>query len=531
MLDKLPVANGAAFNSHDEEHNATCLPDTRVQLLRDIHEWVDDVQGKGIFWLNGMAGTGKSTVSRTVARSFHDRGQLGASFFFKRGEGDRGGASKFFTTLATQLVITVAGLAPHVKNAIDADPAIPTKTMRDQFTKLILEPLSQLQVVRKAGTIVIVVDALDECEQKEDVRTIIHLFSQTRTLQSPRLRFFTTSRPELPIRLGFNTIDGMYQDLILHEIAESVIKDDLTAYLNHELAKIKSEYDQSVSKNRKLPSNWPQRSDIDALVTMAIPLFIFAATTGRFLADRKGGNPLRKPQRVLEQQTKSQESKLDATYLPVLKQMLVGLSDREKREATQEFRDIVGSIVVLESPLSTSALVRLLNTEQDIIDTRLDWLHSVLNVPPSPELPVRLFHLSFRDFLLDPEKRQNPEARQFWVNEKETHRKLAEHCLRVMNQALRKDICGIQWPGTRRASIQSKRIKDSLRPEVQYACQYWTFHVQKAGDLGSDGGPVHRFLQQDFLHWLEALSLIGRASESLQSIRTLQSALQVRYLS
>ena len=161
MLDKLPVANGAAFDSHDEEHNATCLPDTRVQLLRDIHEWVDDVQGKGIFWLNGMAGTGKSTVSRTVARSFHDRGQLGASFFFKRGEGDRGGASKFFTTLATQLVITVAGLAPHVKNAIDADPAIPTKTMRDQFTKLILEPLSQLQVVRKAGTIVIVVDALD----------------------------------------------------------------------------------------------------------------------------------------------------------------------------------------------------------------------------------------------------------------------------------------------------------------------------------------------------------------------------------
>ena len=323
----------------------------------------------------------------------------------------------------------------------------------------------------------------------------------------------------------------MYQDLILHEIAESVIKDDLTAYLNHELAKIKSEYDQSVSKNRKLPSNWPQRSDIDALVTMAIPLFIFAATTGRFLADRKGGNPLRKLQRVLEQQTKSQESKLDATYLPVLKQMLVGLSDREEREATQEFRDIVGSIVVLESPLSTSALVRLLNTEQDIIDTRLDWLHSVLNVPPSPELPVRLFHLSFRDFLLDPEKRQNPEARQFWVNETETHRKLAKHCLRVMNQALRKDICGIQWPGTRKASIQSKRIKDSLRPEVQYACQYWIFHVQKAGDLGSDGGPVHRFLQKDFLYWLEALSLIGRASESLQSIRTLQSALQVRYLS
>ena len=528
MLDKLPVANGVAFDSHDEEHNATCLPDTRVQLLHDIRKWVDGIEGKGIFWLNGMAGTGKSTVSRTVARSFHDRGQLGASFFFKRGEGDRGGASKFFTTLATQLVITVAGLAPHVKNAIDADPAIPTKTMRDQFTKLILEPLSQLQVVRKAGTIVIVVDALDECEREEDVRTIIHLFSQTRTLQSPRLRFFTTSRPELPIRLGFNAIDGMYQNLMLHNIAEPVIKHDLTVYFERELDKVKHTYNKFVHESEQLPSDWPQSSEIESLVTMAIPLFIFAATTCRFLADYNSGDPGSKLQDVLAQGTKAQESKLDGTYLPVLNQMLTTLvSRREKDNVLKEFRDIVGSIVILASPLSTSALARMLNTAQKTVDNRLRLLHSVLDVPSLPDSPVRLFHLSFRDFLLDPEKRQNPNASQFWVNEKKTHGQLAEHCLRVMNQALRKDICGIQWPGTRRTAIESKTIANSLLPEVQYACQYWAFHIQQAADRLSDGGRVHRFLQQYFLHWLEALSLIGRASESVQSIRTLRLLLQV----
>ena len=531
MLAKLPIDEGAAFDSHSEEHNATCLPGTRGELLDDIHKWADGFGGKSIFWLNGMAGTGKSTVSRTVAQSSHARGQLGASFFFKRGEGDRGGVSKFFTTLATQLVKTVPGLAPHVKNAIDDDPTIPTKTLRDQVTQLILKPLSQPQVAAKADTLVIVVDALDECEREKDVRTIIDLFSQARTLQSPRLRVFATSRPELPIRLGFKAIDGMYQNLVLHEIAKPVIKHDLTVYFEHELVQVKHEYNGLVCESAKLPSDWPQSSEIERLVTMAIPLFIFAATTCRFLADYNSGDPGSKLQDVLAQGTKAQESKLDGTYLPVLNQMLTTLSRREKDNALKEFRDIVGSIVILASPLSTSALARMLNTAQKTVDNRLRLLHSVLDVPSLPDSPVRLFHLSFRDFLLDPEKRQNPEARQFWVNEKETHRKLAEHCLRVMNQALRKDICGIQWPGTRRASIQSKRIKDSLRPEVQYACQYWTFHVQKAGDLGSDGGPVHRFLQQDFLHWLEALSLIGRASESLQSIRTLQSALQVRYLS
>ncbi|RYP16410.1 hypothetical protein DL766_009126 [Monosporascus sp. MC13-8B] len=421
---------GAAFDSHAEEYNPTCLQDTRVELLHDISRWAKNPRAEAIFWLNGMAGTGKSTISRTVARSFSKGGQLGASFFFKRGEGDRGGISKFFTTIAAQLVKRVPALAPHVKNAIDADPAIFGKVIREQFEKLILEALSKPpQAAWKVNALVIVVDALDECERDENIRTIIHLFSRANALRSPRIRIFMTSRPELPIRLGFNAVKGAYQDLVLHKIPEPVIEHDLLAYFKHELTKIKNDYNCSVSKDRQLSQNWPEQSDIQILVEMAIPLFIFAATACRFLADRKGGNPNKKPQKVLKHRTKSQESKLDATYLPVLDQMLVGLSSREINEALQEFRIIVGSIVVLASPLSTSALARMLNMVQDTVDDRLDLLYSVLDVPSSSSSPVRLLHLSFRDFLLDPEKKdKNP----FWVNEKETHRQLAAQCLRTL---------------------------------------------------------------------------------------------------
>jgi hypothetical protein len=61
-----------------------------------------------------MAGTGKSTISCTVAQNFADKGDLGASFFFKRGEGDRGHAGLFIATIATQLVQKLPLLAPHV---------------------------------------------------------------------------------------------------------------------------------------------------------------------------------------------------------------------------------------------------------------------------------------------------------------------------------------------------------------------------------------------------------------------------------
>jgi len=96
----LPSAEGASFDSHIDELDARCTPGTREDIRCQINEWAKDLPGKCIFWLNGMAGTGKSTISRTVAQSLADNNQLGASFFFKRGEGDRDKASRFFTMIA-----------------------------------------------------------------------------------------------------------------------------------------------------------------------------------------------------------------------------------------------------------------------------------------------------------------------------------------------------------------------------------------------------------------------------------------------
>jgi hypothetical protein len=113
-LAKLPVAKGASFDSHMEEHNAKCLPNTRVEMLRQIMEWAKDREGKPIFWLIGMAGTGKSTIARTVAQSFADNGQLGASFFCKKGEGDRGNATQLFTTIAKDLTAHMPWMGPGI---------------------------------------------------------------------------------------------------------------------------------------------------------------------------------------------------------------------------------------------------------------------------------------------------------------------------------------------------------------------------------------------------------------------------------
>lgn len=284
-LSKLPTAGDAAFDSHADEHDARCLPGTRVELLENIKKWAAAPHSQSIFWLNGVAGTGKSTISRTVAQSFADNGVLSASFFFKRGERDRGNAALLFTTIAARLA-NIPSLATQIRDAIDADPDLPRKALKEQFEHLIIKPLGNFEGGPiSPKTIVFVIDALDECERDDDVRVIIRLLSQARTLSSVRLRTFVTSRPELPIRLGFSNIKGKYQDLVLHKIPKPTIEHDIAVFMKYKLKEIRDQYNGLSSSDRQLPSNWPDIEAIRTLVQMAVPLFIFAATICLFIKD------------------------------------------------------------------------------------------------------------------------------------------------------------------------------------------------------------------------------------------------------
>ncbi|KAL7933671.1 Pfs, NACHT and WD domain protein [Trichoderma chlorosporum] len=517
----LPVVEGGAFNSYTEQHNPTCLPNTRVELLQHIFDWARDSLAKPIFWLNGMTGTGKSTVSRTIAQSLAGTGHLGASFFFKRGEGDRGKSAKLFTTIAAQLATLQPSIAAYINHAIKLHSDIGNKGLREQFNKLILQPLSKLSPKDGAPDfIALVIDALDECELEENIKIIIHLLGR---VGNSRLRVFVTSRPELPIRLSFSNIQGEFQHVILHDMSVTVVEHDLSVLIAHEVRIIRDNYNRTVQEDRQLDKDWPGQSTIATMVKMAIPLFIFAATICRFLSDRKCGSPDDQLRHVLKYESRSQESKLDATYLPVLDQQVAGLSVRERGQVLQHFRDIVGSIVLLASPLSTSSLSKLLDISRDVIDARLDMLHSVLSIPPSAGSPVRLLHLSFRDFLVDTEKQgQNP----FWVNETETHAKLADNCLRIMRTFLREDMYNLRSLGLEASMVSSPKSGVQIPPEIQYACLNWVFHFQESKNCDANNTEIFPFLEEHFLHWVEALSLIQRAPESIHMVRTLQSILR-----
>ncbi|CAG9980522.1 unnamed protein product [Clonostachys byssicola] len=521
ILAKLRTVERAGFDAHSDADNARCYQGTRTNLINQVLAWVDSDNSKTIFWLNGMAGTGKSTIARTISQELADKNKLGASFFFKRGEGDRGRATFFFPTIATQLARQIPSLAPFVRNEVEADPSINNKALSDQFDSLIVKPIQRLPKASQRQTLAIVVDALDECDYLDNVKRIIHLLSQVKNFSHICLKAFVTSRPELPIQLGFNDIVGEYTDLLLQDIPKPIIENDITVFLEHELAVIRLDYNKA-RPNRPLPPSWPGPEQIQRLVEMAIPLFIFAATVCRFIQDRRLGGPRDQLERILKRQG-DQKSKLDATYLPVLDRLLAGLNGSQKNEVVGKFKKIVGSIVILGSPLSSYSLAQLLDIPLDAIEDQLDYLHSALRIPLDSNEPVQLLHLSFRDFLVDPEKGGRPEEFPFWIDEHRTHSQLALDCLRLLSTgtALKQDICNLKHPGMARTEVDQKTIDACLAPEVQYACRYWVFHWKGSKQTIQDDDQVHRFLTSHLLCWLEALSLLGNMSESLLMINDL----------
>ncbi|CAH0046176.1 unnamed protein product [Clonostachys solani] len=522
-LDRIPVAEGASSHADDQDAT-TCLPDTRVQLQQDIWEWVNSDTAKPIMWLSGSAGTGKSTISLTVSSEFEKVGILGATFFFTRTQKDRSNLSKFVSTLAADLAVKIPETCRHVLDTVENQSDIFKKGVGDQLDQLIIDPIIQCSAIRGQRPIVIVIDALDECEREADSRSLIQLLTRSKIAQVSHLRILLTSRPELPIRLGFSLADSeSFQSLTLHDIPDEVIRKDILTFLLFHLSKIREEYNASeISHGRKLDPAWPGKEMTQTLLGMSVPLFIFAATVCRFIGDHVYGHPDKLLCEVLDFGTKSQESQpqLDKTYFPVVNQLIAGRSTKHQPQILQRFRLVVGSMILLATPLSKQTLGRILGIEDDEIDHLLDGLHSVVDNPSAPELPIRFFHLSFRDFLLDLDKQDSP----FWVDETKSHAHLASRSLITLNNTLKQNICGItDWSKSRKdLNLESAQIESFLYPEVQYACIYWVHHFDMAGADLVDDGQVFAFMKTHFLHWLEALSLLGQAHECTLYIKTLQ---------
>jgi hypothetical protein len=312
-----------------------------------------------------------------MARRYYEQKRLGASFFFSKGGRDVGNASKFATSIAVQLTSDVPSLQQYICEAITERTEIASQSLRDQWRQLVLGPLSKLNDNSCRSLYILVVDALNECENENDIRIILSLFTEARSLDTVRLQIFITSRPEVPIRHGVYQIpEAKHRDFVLHNISPAIVDHDITIFLEHELG--------LVGQERALGAGWPGGTVIKLLVQSVSGLFIWAATACRFI--RKGKRFATKRLAMILKGTSTAitapEKHLNEVYITVLEHSISpDYMDEEKTELYAMLRHMLGSIVVLLSPLSAHFLSRLLHVPKEDVDQTLEDLHAILDIP------------------------------------------------------------------------------------------------------------------------------------------------------
>lgn len=168
---------------------------------------------------------------------------------------------------------------------------------------------------------------------------------------------------------------------------------------------------------------------------MSVPLFIYAATIYRFI-NCDDAVPEDRLQAVLSSHSKKgmgksndeygEHSQLTNIYFPVLEHIISQKQPTELRHWIDDFRRIMGAVVLLFSPLSSASLAKLICFKEAKVQRRLISLQSVVSVPKDSGTPIELLHLSFREFLVDCSA-----SEKFWISELAGHTQLGRIALGI----------------------------------------------------------------------------------------------------
>jgi NACHT domain len=510
----LPRVCYAAFDEYKKDGfiPASCHRETRREILECIRVWGEGHDDQSIFWLSGMAGTGKSTIARTVADNFNQKGRLGASFFFSRNSKERAEADGLFSTLARHLASRIPDFRQFLEKSLPEYSSIQNQSLSKQWDCLIMRPLSDLGAhLLVPLTLVIVIDALDECKGTRFVPEIITLLATAKVLQGIRLRVLVTSRREEHITHSFQKIANVtYKELVVDSTSDGNTERDISVYLKDELAKISAENELK---------DWPEEHHVQQLQLFSGRLFIAAATACRYLWESKSPEDMLPI--LLDARNSGDEitGDLDNMYLFVLNQAV--RKGHEKKVLAPRFQLIVGFIVVSVEPLSSSGIEQLLHISQSHMTSILKSLHSVLTIPEEKDSPIRIFHQSFRDFLLDGSRCADEDL---CIKEEEKRKEISEHCLKLLSKSLKRDICELRLMGSLSSEVSPDVVRERISPAVQYACRYWAVLLDGVDIAPSDAERILGFLKDHLLHWIEALSLLGRMVDAVANIRIVQNA-------
>jgi hypothetical protein len=499
-----------------------CLDGTRVAIQTELRNWANNgAQELTTLWLNGMAGTGKTTIASTFARNIEQEGILGATFFIDRQQEERQDLCRIVQTLAYDLAKNNHEQLRAVWTVLRDDPTFERLSYEKQVHLLIKKPLD----IVRPETQVILIDGLDECGALKGASLLSTLVT---SLVHHPIKLFVASRNETDI---VKTLRGIPHTPI--ELQAIGVAEDVQLYWEHNLDEL---------CGGKLLPDWRSTVSLKELVELTGHLFIYATTILEIILDTRA-NPITELRELLDISRSGTEaamafdetaepSPLEKLYIHIISEAVRDKRGKISTKYALRLHDILEIIIFAREPLPPQALSDLLGMDRVELDAYLSPLRSVLVIPDatSSDGVVRPLHQSFPDFV---RQQGHVVHSKLALDVAFAHKNMVQHCLVQLNKLSHYDMFDIKDASL--SNLEAFYLTpwlERLPARFSYSARYWPVHLldhlRAAGSQAQLPQGLTEFCGQHLLHWIEVLSLTRSLNDGQQMIPQLISVMNVR---
>ncbi|KAF4613911.1 hypothetical protein D9613_008174 [Agrocybe pediades] len=505
LLRTLKSVDDARYNSgySTTVKRRGCTASTREQILKDLRAWVNDSNGSKVFWMNGMAGTGKTTILYSFCEWLEDENRLAGNFFCSRASTTCCDLNNIVGSIARQLAHYCPAFRSALCKSLEEKQNPHTLNVKEQFKWMVEKPLQNSKDAIPDG-VVIVIDALDECSNVSATGLFLDVLLNYATTHLP-IKFMVASRPEPVIVEKMQAPNFSPSVLRLHDIEQSLVEADIKQYLQGALCTM---------------SPAPSLDVIKQLTRRSGKLFIYAATVARYVnPEGVKVNSQKRLKMILGISSSSanlQYRDLDNLYTGILSSAFdkQNFEEEELKIAALLLRTVICAL----EPMTQSALSTILALEQEDVASTLSRLQSVLHVQEGPSGLVSILHASFPDFLFNEAR-----SHEFYFDIIEHNTTLVHSCFDVMCKDLHFNMCDLEssYDFDEDVPDLEQKIQANISAGLLYACKYWSNHLAHCDLTSSIHYRLVEFLKFRFLFWMEVLNLtkfISMGSQILSNV-------------
>ncbi|KAF7964708.1 hypothetical protein HWV62_3691, partial [Athelia sp. TMB] len=497
-LDKLPYAEGASWNP-----TLACLPGTRITLLSLVHDWARSCDNRHIFCLKGVAGSGKTAISNTVAQALKAAGLLASAFFFDRADASRNTPRLLFSTIARDVAGLYPAIAADIAATLEAEPALASAHLSRQFEAFIAGPLRRHQIDHP---IILVIDALDEAVPDEADADLLTILRDEVPKLPARVRVFVTSRPTRVVEQVLRDEEHITTHTLDINSAESQL--DIATYIDSMVR------DDMIRSQMGTP--WPDEPLIHDLKVKTEGHFIWITTVFSYL--RSAYQPREKLRALISSsvahgQVLEPTRKINELYATIL-EVCGDWNDPAFREGYALF---MGSVMAVKRPLSLAALRALHGGSQELsLGSLPQRFGSVLVGLQHEHEPIHTLHLSFREFVTV-SAAESVHTEKFSLSEQEHSRKLAELCLQTMvREMTAAPVAGAGYLADHVDDRPGIPKLTGLSEQLLYGCESWSDHIC---DIERPTIAVAAILQEFLTHnHITSIEIVASRSTFLSSL-------------